>query len=244
MENKPLHDDQLFRAVHDRLSDYEAPYNGADWDAMSRSLDQLPKASRFQWRISLNTILVAIGVAGISVIGYALANRAGKPEAVEVVKQPAVSTEASPKMQNTAMNNSEPVQPSTDPAFSASAQTQPAPQAIVSESAFASQHTVNPERKGQKKQQQPNGLFFGDQIDLRKGFINPTKEDPAVTQKFNGDAIPDTYYDLDEQGKVVPIKIDSSKLKDKITGGPLPVDSTTTKTGAPTGDSERTGFDL
>ena len=104
MENGHLHDDKLFRAVHDRLSDYEAPYNGADWDAMSRSLDQLPKTARFQWKFSLDTLLIAIGVAGLSVIGYAFASHSGNTAAP---KPEAVKTET--PVRNTSMASNTPV---------------------------------------------------------------------------------------------------------------------------------------
>lgn len=249
MENRPLHDDKLFRAVNDRLSDYEAPYNGADWDAMSRSLDQLPKASRFQWKISLNTLLIALGVAGISVLGYAFASHTGKNPPAEAMTQPAVSTEAQPKMQNTAMTTNALSQHEITTAENSastpvSSSAQEPSQSMITDNAFANEHASGQNQKSRKKNPQATNLFFGDQIDLRKGFIHQTHEDPAVTSKFKGDAIPDTYYDLDKDGKVIPIKIDSSKLKDKVKGGPVPLDSTASvKPAAPTGDNQRTGFD-
>jgi len=106
MENGHLHDDKLFRAVHDRLSDYEAPSDGADWDAMSRSLDALPKATRFQFRISLNSILVAVGVLGISVLGYALATHTSSPSEKA---QPEVVLKENivPVKQNTTVTNTQ-----------------------------------------------------------------------------------------------------------------------------------------
>src|SRR5688500_18319575 len=74
MSNGQLHDDKLFQGLHDRLSDYEAPYDGADWDAMSRSLDKLPKSNNFRWKFSLNTIGIMLGIAGLTVVGVVLAS--------------------------------------------------------------------------------------------------------------------------------------------------------------------------
>jgi len=79
MENGHLHDDKLFRAVHDRLSDYEAPSEGANWDAMSRALNSLPKSSAMRWKISLNSILLIVGIVGISAISYAVVSHTGNP---------------------------------------------------------------------------------------------------------------------------------------------------------------------
>src|ERR1041385_6877028 len=122
MENGQLHDDKLFRAVHDRLSDYEAPANGADWDAMSRSLDNLPKTSRFQWKISLNSILVILGITGLSVLCFAWANHSGKPK-TNTNTIPVVSEKQHVPVTNTSLVNNAPSPQNATSSSSIPAQT-------------------------------------------------------------------------------------------------------------------------
>lgn len=198
MENGHLHDDKLFRAVHDRLSDYEAPYNGADWDAMSRSLDQLPKTSRVQWKISLNTLLIAIGVAGLSVIGYAFASHNGNSPSP---KQEAAKTET--PVQNTSIASNTPVVVTHNDAVTAaptdisqqqSQQMQSQALAVTDNNAAQNNGSTTQKRKQAK-------LLFGDQIDPKKGFIYNTQEDPAIldhVKRTSGGP----YYTVDGKGDV------------------------------------------
>ncbi|HET6991410.1 MAG TPA: hypothetical protein VFJ43_08810 [Bacteroidia bacterium] len=245
MENGHLHDDKLFRAVHDRLSDYEAPFNGADWDAMSRSLDALPKATRFQFKISLNSILVAIGVLGISALGYALASHSGssaeKSRPVATVKQNAV-----PVKQNITVNNS---QNNSQPAATQQMQTS----VPVDNSTSTMMNVDYPENtnntallnsdlSGQKtKKHDKNKLRFGDEIDPRKGFIYHTQEPSNLAEQTIVDPNPNLFYDA-ENGSVkkIIIKKDSTGTKSSAPHKPV---SDSTKPSAPTGE-ERQGFDI
>lgn len=239
MENGHLHDDKLFRAVHDRLSDYDAPYDGADWDAMSRSLDKLPKTSRFQWKFSLNTLLVVAGVAGLSLLGYALTKPGSARSAEQTVPQNP-TTQTSPAKQ-TALNTPASTTPlvSKDPGTTVSS-----PNTAPEQNSMAA---VNPNASKKKKDQIGTDLLFGDQIDKRKGFIYRTQEDPNVIKNFQDTGTPNVYYDVDN-GKVRPIIIhkDSSGLKGEKKAPIMNLDSTAknnSNEGAPT-NGEQKGFDF
>ena len=235
MENGHLHDDKLFRAVHDRLSDYEAPYNGADWDAMSRSLDQLPKTARFQWKFSLNTLLIAIGVAGLSVIGYAFASHSGNTAAP---KPEAVKTET--PVRNTSMASNTPVVVTHNdavPAANTDVSLQQEQQQAVAMTDNSS--ALNNGSSTQKRKQ--TKLLFGDQIDPKKGFIYNTQEDPAILNHVKNTA-GGPYYTVDGKGDVKQLDVQRdttgsmhAETKDK----PFFSDTTTTNSfsrpGAPSG---------
>lgn len=243
MENGHLPDDKLFRAVHDRLSDYEAPYDGADWDAMSRSLDKLPKTSRFQWKFSLNSLLILAGIGGLSLLGYAL-TRPGSGQPAEKQNAPLPVTQTV-SLQETALN-SQPVVSNSQP------KEQP------NETVSASFQNSNPAQNtvalngtsSLKKKKEPfsTDLLFGDQIDKRKGFIYKTHEDPAVISNFQDTAVPNVYYDLDN-GKVRPIVIhkDSSGLHAEKKSPVIDLDSLSkmnSHEGAPTNDGGPQKFEF
>jgi hypothetical protein len=246
MENGHLHDDKLFRTVHDRLSDYEAPSEGANWDAMSRALDNLPKSSGLRWKISLNSILLIVGILGISAISYAVASHTGNtadkkttaPEA-PVVKQetntnpvvPVSNPAPSNIMQNTV----------TDPnALANNNATGQEMQANIPAAEDALLPNTNPD--GTKKHRK-NQLVFGDQIDPKKGFIYGTHESPAITSAGIVDPSPNVFYDADQNGNVKKIIISK---KDSASKGSSHKADSTAKTSKPAGaptDSEQTGFD-
>lgn len=240
MENGHLHDDKLFRAVHDRLSDYEAPYDGADWDAMNRSLDKLPKTSRFQWKFSLNTLLVAAAIGGLSLLGYALTRpgdrspqgkneSSGQPaqtmnEQADVMHTVSSSPAANSKTENTV------------------AQTDPVNSAGTEQTVAGLDQRM--QRHSNSKQINESKLLFGDQIDKRKGFIYKTKEDPKLVGNFHDSGAPNVYYDM-ENGKVRPILIhkDSTGIKAEKKAPVFNSDSAAkSNTGAPTNDNG--GFDF
>jgi hypothetical protein len=162
MNNGQLHDDPLFRAVQERLGDYEAPYNGADWDAMSRSLDQLPKNNRFRFRFSLNMLLALAGATGAIVLATWLLTRN------DTTAQPVQDVAAKPAVKYT--------QPSVA--------STPTPAAIANNTPSARPESimavlpVRAQRKTYLNQTSPavSNLRFGDQIDPLRGFVNPTSE--------------------------------------------------------------------
>ncbi len=245
MENGQLHDDKLFRAVHDRLSDYEAPSEGADWDAMSRSLNSLPKSARYRWKVSLNTILILLGVVGVSALSFALATKSGKNPGSDSNK---VITVTQPK-QNTnpvkQVNNPQPVATkensfatSNELGFTATntvATAQP-DQNVVAKNDVQSTSTTTTADGSVKKRRNKNQLLFGDQIDPKKGFIYNTKENTNVITK-PVDPAPNVFYDTEENGQVKKIEI-KTKSHSKS-------DSTATifTPGAPT-EGGPTGFDM
>jgi hypothetical protein len=248
MENGHLHDDKLFRAVHDRLSDYEAPSDGADWDAMSRSLDALPKATRFQFRISLNSILVAVGVLGISVLGYALATHTSSPSEKA---QPEVVLKENivPVKQNTTVTNTQVVsqpQPETQtniPPMTNSALQMQNYQDNPNGQTTTALVTPEPDLSGQKtRKHDKNKLRFGDEIDPRKGFIYHTQEPTTLAEQTIVDPEPNVFYDA-ENGNVKKIIIKKDSTGTKSSGTTHKASSDSTKTSAPTGE-DRQGFDI
>lgn len=208
MENGQLHDDKLFRAVHDRLSDYEAPANGADWDAMSRSLDTLPKATRFQWKISLNTILVAIGVIGISVLGYAVATHTSGSDS-KSSKPISVTQNKAPQKNNITVNNPSPIVTNNQSTVPVGLQMTQLENPVVETNAL-----TNTDGTVKTKKHNNSSLLFGDQIDPRKGFIYKTQENNAVVSQTITDPNPNVFYDS-ENGNVkkIILKKDSTGIK-------------------------------
>lgn len=162
MNNGQLHDDPLFRAVHDRLGDYEAPYDGADWDAMNRSLDQLPRTNRFKFRFNLNTLLALAGVAGaVALASYFIVNT--KPEQ----QKPAVRIQ--PKVN--------PAPESTKETTTVAISTVASPPLQAETTSSAALLPVQLPRKQYRSQPTDTGnLRFGDQIDPLKGFVKNTQE--------------------------------------------------------------------
>lgn len=259
MENGHLHDDKLFRAVHDRLSDYEAPSGGADWDAMSRALDNLPKSSGFRWKVSLNSILLMVGIVGISAISYAVASHTGKSgdqkpaptvtASEQETKNPIVPV-SNPAPSNTVQGTV------TDPnafangnalgftpaAATADQSTQAQTSTVASATSTENPQAANTNPDGTKKRRK-NQLVFGDQIDPKKGFIYGTHETPAITSAEVTDPIPNVFYDPDNNGNVKKIII----KKDSASKGGYHKADSTAKSSKPAGapsDGDRTGFDM
>lgn len=242
MSNGRLHDDKLFQGLNDRLSDYEAPYDGADWDAMSRSLDKLPKTNQFRWKFSLNTIGIMLGIVGLTVLGVVIAQGNGKP-----------STPAENRNVTTTQGGNDNVvipsvaggqRPTNQPAANSVVMNTPS----VSDQAIPEMNTTKDLTQSKKRLQKDENPFrFGDQIDPVKGAIYNTSEDPALVN--NHDELgkkPAIYYDIDENGNVKPIFI---KVKDTSNVQELTPDSVqqtpinnSPEPTAPT-DGQRIGFD-
>ncbi|MCU0435053.1 MAG: hypothetical protein MUC87_16465 [Bacteroidia bacterium] len=163
MNNGQLHDDPLFRAVQERLGDYEAPYEAADWDAMSRSLDQLPNRNRFRIRFSLNALLALVGVAGAIALATWMFTRN------ENAAQPLPAVTAKPATKNAPSQTTAPV-PNTQLAV----QT---PE-IRPETVLAAL-PVRVQRKNNHHSPllHPDQFRFGDQIDPMRGFVKKTNEE-------------------------------------------------------------------
>lgn len=199
MSNGRLHDDKLFQGLHDRLSDYEAPYNGADWDAMNRALDKLPKSNNFRWKFSLNTIGIVLGIMGLTVVGVVLASGPDKTRPSEnatTVTTP--SDPVTPAAANVQTPNS------TQPAPADVAVNATIPVANSFDGMNSHRDLSNPKREEQKFD---NPFRLGDQVDPIKGWVKQTQEDPALLQNHTDLKQPEVYYDIDENGKVKPIYI-------------------------------------
>ncbi|MGL5891475.1 MAG: hypothetical protein ACRC3B_16415 [Bacteroidia bacterium] len=199
MNNGPLHDDPLFRAVQERLGDYETPYNGADWDAMSRSLDQLPRTNRFRFRFSLNTMLALVGVAGaVAIASYFILR-------TDTVKAPPAAI---------VKPNVQPAVPEIKPPQTLTAVVAPQP----GQETIAAVVPVKFSRKLFRTEPSDTGnLRFGDQIDPLKGFVRSTQEHidslntpaappPSLTPFINKEIVPDTpdTGNLPDQGNTIP----------------------------------------
>lgn len=205
MENRHLHDDQLFRQLNERLGDYEAPYEAADWDTMNRSLDKLPKSNRFQWKFSLNNILIVLGITGLSITGYLV----GKSSAGVEQQAPIPAAEA-------ALNAS------SAPAMTVNSTATASDNNVVNETETVAATTPAVVNTGKKQSPESGtGLRFGDQIDPLKGFVKPTHEDPAVISKVDSGKKIEVYYDI-ENGKVTPIVVPQ---KDNATDDVTPKDA-------------------
>ncbi len=237
MSNGQLHDDKLFQGLHDRLSDYEAPYNGADWDAMNRSLDQLPKTNQFRWKFSLNTIGIMLGIAGLTAVGVVIASgNDNKP-------RPAESTNVTVTVPSPA--------PATNPVQNVA--PQPAPTDIAANNTTAIPMGVqemnshkdlnNPKRNSGSEEKNPFRL--GDQIDPAKGFVFDTKEDPALMKGHQDLKQPEVYYDIDDKGKIKPIiiKHDSADGVNEIKQDSAPQPPANGPEPAAPTDGQRIGFD-
>lgn len=200
MSNGQLHDDKLFQGLHDRLSDYEAPYDGADWDAMNRSLDKLPKTNQFRWKFSLNTIGIMLGIAGLTAVGVVIASGHDKTPRPSESNTITVTPPSIPATNN---NSVLPVNP------------QPAPADVAVNNSSVMQTGMpemnshkdlnNPKRNNIPDEKMPFRL--GDQIDPAKGFVYDTKEDPALMKNHGDMKQPEVYYDIDDKGNVKPIII-------------------------------------
>lgn len=232
MSNGQLHDDKLFQGLHDRLSDYEAPYDGADWDDMSRSLDKLPKTNYFRWKFSLNTIGIVLGIIGLTVFGVVVASGNGKSGNSTENKNVSVKQTTTPVVNEDKATVVPAVAPSTVVANTESAAS---PVAI---------NTVKDlKNRTAKKEIANNDFYFGDQIDPAKGFVHATSEDAALLDGHSDLKKPVIYYDI-ENNKIKPIFIpnDSAEQLKEIPLDSVSVPAIQPEPAAPT-DGQRIGFD-
>jgi hypothetical protein len=245
MENGHLHDDKLFRAVNDRLSDYEAPANGADWDAMSRALDNLPKSSRMRWKFSLNSVLWIVGFVGVSALSFALVTKTGKSPEKKIEPQAnATAPRANP---NAVVPVNNPQQNTSQNSFAEAnsyAYTSVPATNVAANSQVNSSQSVVPSNglttDAPKTKRKKNELRFGDQIDPKKGFIYNTQEKPQVATTTVADPEPNLFYDT-ENGQTKKIEI----KRDSIRKGSSNKADSTAKFFAPGGPTEggTAGFD-
>ncbi len=239
MSNGQLHDDKLFQGLSDRLSDYEAPYDGADWDAMSRSLDKLPKTNQFRWKFSLNTIGIMLGIVGLTVLGVVIAQGNGKPSTPAENRTPN-STSIAPENKVPAATNTNPTVNNTS--VNTNVVNAPEATSVAVQTINTRKDLTQPRQMGKDN----NPFRLGDQIDPLKGFVYQTQEDPALINNQHDFAKPEVYYDIDETtGKTKKIYIQDTvngvkevNQTDSITPAPQSIPEPT----APT-DGQRIGFD-
>lgn len=238
MGTEQLHD-PLLQAARNHLKDLEEPFDGSDWDRMERSLDQLPKTRTFKWSYSLNTVLVAVGVAALSWGAYAMLGNtgetnkpavAGKPKQQQVAPAVAVKKETPAPVLKPENN--------TSAAVVATAFTTAVPEnnTAIAQNEVKTKRKRNPEQVAANPENQPgtaektpsntgdpqnfSDLVFGDQLDKRMGPVKETQEDlsqigdvPAV------DPAKLPYYDF-LNGKSVPIPVNFKPDSSKKTGPP------------------------
>lgn len=228
MGNEQLHD-ALLQAARNYLKDHEEPFDGSDWDRMEKSLDQLPKTRTFKWSYSLNTILVAAGVAALVWGAYAMLGSSSNANTPAAVNKPKTQQENPPAVvKNTAPQvtpvkqelTAEPITAATvaePPAADANSLTASAekPKRKKKQDAATS---ANPENTAPAASQAAgetpsfSDLVFGDQLDKRMGPVKETQEDlgrigevPSVDPKEL------IYYDF-LNGQPTPIRLkDTSK---------------------------------
>jgi hypothetical protein len=239
MSNGQLHDDKLFQGLHDRLSDYEAPYDGADWDAMSRSLDKLPKTNQFRWKFSLNTIGIMLGIVGLTVLGVVIAQGNGRPSAPAENRASAPAVTAPENKTPPATNTTKPV---TDVAVNSVAVSNSAEAVEVPQ--INTQKDLTQPRK-QKDNNYNNPFRLGDQIDPVKGFVYQTQDDPALLNNKYDFKKPEVYYDIDETTgvkKKIIIKDSADGANEIKPDSITPAPQTVPEPAAPT-EGQRIGFD-
>jgi hypothetical protein len=249
MENGHLHDDKLFRAVHDRLSDYEAPANGADWDAMSRALDNLPKTSRYQWKFSLNSVLWIVGFVGVSALSFALVSKTGKSPDKKAEQVMMTTPQTNP---NTVVpvNNAQQQNPSQNSFTDANtyAYTNVSSTDVAANNQLTSaqqQQSVSSNgltTDAPKTKRRKNELRFGDQIDPKKGFIYNTQEKPNVITTAVADPEPNVFYDT-ENGLTRKIIMKSDSVHKGSSRNKADSTAKLSTPGVPT-EGGTTGFDM
>jgi len=186
MGKEQLQNDKLFRDINDRLNDYEAPSNGMEWDAMSRSLENVSSKTRFKFKITLSSILIFLGVSGSLTLGYVFI----APSFVT-----SENVKLAPKRNNlevakgVVLNKPIPAQES--------ATIKIKEEEKISINKPTTNELLNPTRVKKTIKVDKNGLKFGDQIDPRKGFIYNTTEKTAITNKSIKDSTPNLFYDTD-----------------------------------------------
>ena len=233
MSNGQLHDDKLFQGLHDRLSDYEAPYNGADWDAMSRSLDKLPKTNQFRWKFSLNTIGIVLGIVGLTVLGVAIASgngKSGNPPGNQTIS---VNQTTTPVVNVT--------QEKVTPPEATSTVNTTSPETNTSSPEMNTVQDLNKPKKKQPTATVP--FLFGDQIDPTKGFVYNTEEDPALINEHADMKTPEVYYDIENgQKHKIIIPNDSAEHAKEIKADSVQTSNNSNEPAAPT-DGQRVRFD-
>lgn len=238
MSNGQLHDDKLFQGLHDRLSDYEAPYDGADWDAMSRSLDKLPKTNQFRWKFSLNTIGIMLGIVGLTVLGVVIAQGNGKPSSPAENRTPTTTTVAPENTSSAGTTNTNP-QPNVP--VNTSVMNAPEATNVAVQEINTTKDLTKPRKAGKDN----NPFRLGDQIDPLKGFVYQTQDDPALINNQHEFKKPEVYYDIDEttgKTKKIYIKDTVNGVKEVNQDSLTPTPQSIPEPSVPT-DGQRIGFD-
>ncbi len=190
MGKEQLQNDKLFRDINDRLNDYEAPSNGMEWDAMSRSLENVSSKTRFKFKITLSSILIFLGVSGSLTLGY-------------VFIAPSFVTSENVKLEPQRKNLEVAKGVVLNKPIPAPIQEQESATIKIKEEEKISinkpiaNELLNSTRVKKTIKVDKNGLKFGDQIDPRKGFIYNTTEKTAITNKSIKDSTPNLFYDTD-----------------------------------------------
>ena len=190
MGKEQLQNDKLFRDINDRLNDYEAPSNGMEWDAMSRSLENVSSKMRFKFKITLSSILIFLGVSGSLTLGYLfIAPSFVTSENVKLAPQRKNLEVAKGVVLN------KPIPAPIQEQESATIKIKEEEKNSIDKP--IANELLNSTRVKKTIKVDKNGLKFGDQIDPRKGFIYNTTEKTAITNKSIKDSTPNLFYDTD-----------------------------------------------
>ena len=189
---------KLDQAIKQTLSNYEAPYNAADWTKMESMLDAAPTSGNFKWSYSLNILIGIVVLGGI----YFIYNSISSSDKIENTND----TEVQQPVENPVNTNtviSKPVP--TPPAVSAPTENIPVSKnditptvvPVAKEEASVEKEPVITENKNKKAQDvagkdekiakktqrvfvKGNEPIFGDMLDSSKGIVHKTKENEAT----------------------------------------------------------------
>jgi len=191
MINNSTNNSKLDEVVKTTLTEYEAPFDGGDWNRMESMLNAAPKQGAFKWSGSLTAIVVSVAVlAG----GYFIYTSYSSTK---------TNTTASPVIENktapapaTKIPVTIPTTPAvvTTPAITEEAATPLPPEStpVIKEKVKEEKLTTKEEKVKPKKEKAQNpaadehngpvrvvGMsepIFGDMLDSSKGIIGETRE--------------------------------------------------------------------
>jgi hypothetical protein len=182
---------KLDQAIKQTLSNYEAPYNAADWEKMESMLDAAPKSVNFKWSYSLNILIGILVLGGI----YLIYNSINSSKKIDNTKNTEAQQPAVESPVNTITTTSKPLPVAVPPPVVSTATVTAAPveTPLVKEETTAKKEPVVIETKSKKTEEatdknekiakKPQRVFvkgnepvFGDMLDSSKGIVGKTKE--------------------------------------------------------------------
>ena len=197
-------DSKLDQTVKQTLSNYEAPYDAADWAKMESMLNSTPASTNFNWSYTVKIFISLIVLGG----GYLFYHSLNSSKTTETIDDPTPQQSIENKVNAvttkpvTIPTPSVPVSSATKETSQPSESITPSPaENVVIKNENVQKETVVPEKdknnmkseaasvkeekdkKSTKRQQvlkMGNEPIFGDMLDSSKGIIGNTKEKEAT----------------------------------------------------------------